>query len=107
MKAPQLERPDVDPDPGAVFRIDSTVKVYQPEQKDTKNIQPLLTDMIIIDSGTYWRGSNDGNRDETPRHQVNLTTYAIDIHPVTNEQFSRFLEAMEGKKTATIAILSA
>jgi formylglycine-generating enzyme required for sulfatase activity len=98
IKAPQLERPDLDPDPGAVFRIDSTVKHYQPEQKDNKNIQPLMTEMVIVQEDTYWRGSNDGNRDETPHHQVNLSSFAIDIHPVTNEQFTRFLEAMGGEK---------
>lgn len=94
----QLERPQVDPDPGAVFQLDNTVKQYTPEHKEVKNIQPLLTDMAIIPGGTFWRGSNDGNRDEMPRHQVTLASYAIDKHPVTNEQFVRFLEAMGGEK---------
>ncbi|MFS8563110.1 MAG: SUMF1/EgtB/PvdO family nonheme iron enzyme [Rhabdochlamydiaceae bacterium] len=29
---------------------------------------------------------------------MNLSSFAIDKHPVTNEQFVRFLEAMGGKK---------
>lgn len=95
---PQLERPELDPDPGAVFRIDSSVKHYTPERKEIKNIQPLLTEMVIIPGGTFWRGSNDGNRDELPLHQVSVDSYAIDIHPVTNEQFARFLEVMGGEK---------
>ncbi len=33
-----------------------------------------------------------------PRHSVHLNSYAIDIHPVTNEQFVRFLEVMGGEK---------
>ena len=33
-----------------------------------------------------------------PRHAVNLSSFAIDVHPVTNEQFVRFLEAMGGEK---------
>lgn len=94
----RLERPQCDPDPAAVFRVDQTVKVYQPEKKEIPNIQPLLTDMIVIKGGEFFRGSNDGNRDETPRHQITLSSYAIDIHPVTNEQFVRFLEAMGGEK---------
>lgn len=94
----QLERPDVDPDPASVFNIDTTVKHYVPERKEIKNTQPLLTDMVVIPGGEFYRGSNDGNRDETPRHHVTLDSFAIDIHPVTNEQFVRFLEAMGGEK---------
>jgi formylglycine-generating enzyme required for sulfatase activity len=33
-----------------------------------------------------------------PRHQVSLDPFAIDIHPVTNEQFARFIEEMGGEK---------
>lgn len=94
----QLERPQTDLDPGAAFNVDTTVKYYVPERKEVKNIQPLLTDMVIIPASTYYRGSNDGNRDEGPRHQVTLDGFAMDIHPVTNEQFVRFLEAMGGEK---------
>ncbi len=94
----QLERPRHDSDPAAAFTIDSTVKHYTPEQKEEKFIQPLLTDMVVIKGGTFARGSLDGNRDEMPRHQVTLNSYAFDIHPVTNEQFVRFLEAMGGVK---------
>lgn len=98
ISGPQLERPENDPDPGAIFRIDQAVKIYQPEQREIPNIQPLLTDMIVIKGGPFIRGSQDGSRDEMPRHQVTLSSYAIDIHPVTNEQFVRFLEVMGGEK---------
>lgn len=95
---PQLERPVTDPDPGAVFQIDTSVKQYNPERKEPNNVQPLLTDMIVISGGNFNMGSNEGNRDETPCHMVTLASYAIDIHPVTNEQFVRFLEVMGGEK---------
>lgn len=98
LQAAQLERPETDPDPASIFQIDTTVKHYNPERKEIKNIQPLLTDMVVIPGGTFYRGSNEGNRDEMPRHQVHLNSFAIDIHPVTNEQFVRFLEAMGGEK---------
>lgn len=94
----QLERPQIDPDPSTVFQIDNTVKQYTPERKEVNNIQPLLTDMAIIEGGTFWRGSNDGNRDEMPMHQISINSFAIDKHPVTNEQFVRFLDAMGGEK---------
>lgn len=98
LRTTQLERPQTDPDPAAIFQIDTTVKSYIPEHKEVKNVQPLLTDMVVIPGGSFYRGSNDGNRDEVPRHQVSLTSFAIDIHPVTNEQFVRFLEVMGGEK---------
>lgn len=98
LKITELERPQTDPDPAAIFQLDTSVKSYKPEYKEVKNIQPLLTDMVVIPGGVFYRGSNDGNRDEVPRHQISLSSYAVDIHPVTNEQFVRFLEIMGGEK---------
>lgn len=97
-QTPQLERPKTDLDPGAIFQISSSVKAYNPEPKDVANVKPLMTDMVVIQGGTFLRGSKDGNRDEMPRHQISLNSFAIDIHPVTNEQFVRFLEVMGGEK---------
>lgn len=93
-----LEIPQVDPDPGAIFQLELGVKQYTPELRDTKNIKPLQTEMVVLNGGLFSRGSNDDNRDEMPRHQVNLTSFAIDKHPVTNEQFVRFLDVMGGEK---------
>lgn len=98
LQMPQLERPQTDLDPGAIFQINTSVKSYNPERKDVTNVKPLLTDMVVIPGGTKFRGSHDGNRDEMPRHQITLGSFAIDIHPVTNEQFVRFLEVMGGEK---------
>lgn len=93
-----LERPQHDPDPASAFIIDNTVKQYVPELKEERNITPLLTDMVVIQGGHFYQGSNDGNRDEMPYHQIYLDSFAIDVHPITNEQFVRFLEAMGGTK---------
>lgn len=98
LRITQLERPQTDHDPAAVFHIDTTVKSYTPEYKEINNVQPLLTDMVVIPGGNFLRGSKDGNRDEMPRHLITLSSFAIDIHPVTNEQFVRFLEIMGGEK---------
>ncbi|MBS4168567.1 bifunctional serine/threonine-protein kinase/formylglycine-generating enzyme family protein [Parachlamydia sp. AcF125] len=94
----QLERPKTDLDPGIIFQLDTTVKQYLPEKKEIENIQPLMTDMVSIPGGVFARGSASGNRDEMPRHQVTVDSFAMDIHPVTNEQFARFLEVMGGEK---------
>ena len=98
LKMPKLERPTTDLDPGAVFHVSSAVKTYSPEQKDVANIQPLMTEMAVVEGGAFNRGSKDGSRDEMPRHPISLRSFAIDIHPVTNEQFVRFLEVMGGEK---------
>lgn len=98
IRTTQIERPDTDSDPASALLVDATVKQYTPERKEIKNIQPLLTEMVVIPGGDFFRGSTDGNRDEMPRHNVTLNSFAIDIHPVTNEQFVRFLEVMGGEK---------
>ncbi len=98
IRSAEIKRPETDPDPSSAFLIDTTVKVYKPEKKETAEIKPLLTEMVVIQGGSFLRGSNDGNRDEWPRHQVHLSSFALDIHPVTNEQFVRFIEAMGGEK---------
>lgn len=93
-----IERPNTDLDPAAIFQIDTTVKNYIPELRDVTNIQPSRTEMTVIQGGLCYRGSVDGNRDEMPRHCITLKSFAIDIHPTTNEQFVRFLEVMGGEK---------
>ncbi len=94
----EIVRPTFDADPGAIFQIDTTVAPYRPERSEDKEIEPMLAEMAVIPAGTYLRGSNHGGRDEMPRHSVHLNAFAIDVHPVTNEQFVLFLEAMGGEK---------
>lgn len=96
----KIERPRTDLDPAAALQVDSAVKNYVPEPKEVRHIHPLQTPMEIIAGGAFYRGSMDGNRDEMPRHKVHVPSFAIDVHPVTNEQFVRFLEVMGGEKDA-------
>ncbi|MCH9621372.1 MAG: Serine/threonine-protein kinase Pkn1 [Chlamydiia bacterium] len=85
-------------DPTLIFKKEKMVRSYKPEKVDTDGIKPLLTETITIKAGTYERGSMTGARDEKPRHKVNIKEFSIDVHPVTNEQFLRFLLVMEGEK---------
>ncbi len=94
----QIERPKYEPDPGAIFQKDLNVSHYEPTKVETKEIEPLLTEMVIIPGGTYRRGSANGARDEMPVHSIKITSFALDIHPVTNEQFVLFLELLGGEK---------
>jgi formylglycine-generating enzyme required for sulfatase activity len=77
---------------------DPVITQYQPEKKETKTIEPLQTEMVVISGGQFTRGSNGGNRDEMPVHKIHIESFAIDIHPITNEQFVRFLEFTGGEK---------
>ncbi|MES2122976.1 MAG: bifunctional serine/threonine-protein kinase/formylglycine-generating enzyme family protein [Chlamydiota bacterium] len=98
LKPQEIARPSFEPDPGAIFQNETTVAPYRPQPKEELEIEPLMTEMAIIPEGTYTRGSNHGGRDEMPKHAIHIHSFAMDTHPVTNEQFVRFLEVMGGEK---------
>src|SRR5438876_2196903 len=54
---------------------------------------PSLQDMVWISGGTFSMGSNAHYPEEAPAHKVTVDGFWIDAHTVTNEQFSRFVEA--------------
>jgi formylglycine-generating enzyme required for sulfatase activity len=93
-----VEKQEPVENPNLFFTKKSEVRTYSPGKLETDWIKPLLTESIEIKKGVYERGSNTGARDEKPRHKVELDGFFIDIHPVTNEQFLRFLMVMEGEK---------
>lgn len=82
----------------AELKKDKLVKEYAPERKEPKGIVPLLSDTVLVPEGMYHRGSNQGCRDEIPRHSVRIASFYMDIHPVTNEQFVRFLDYLGDEK---------
>lgn len=98
IKPQEIRKPVYDKDPGAVFNKESSVAVYKPKTQKQKTITPLPTEMVIIPEGSYTRGSLLGARDERPPHTVHIASFALDLHPVTNEHYIRFLEFMGGEK---------
>ncbi len=50
-------------------------------------------DMAWIPGGVFWMGSDDGQADEKPVHQVTVDGFWIDKTEVTNEQFEKFTRA--------------
>ena len=82
----------------AMLNRDPVITKYQPEKKELKTMEPLQTEMVVIRGGIFMRGSNTGNRDEMPCHKIEVESFAMDIHPVSNEQFIRFLEYVGGEK---------
>jgi formylglycine-generating enzyme required for sulfatase activity len=79
-------------------KSEKLIKEYSPEKRDPRGIVPLLTDAVLIPEGSYYRGSNQGCRDEIPRHAIRINKFLVDIHPVTNEQFVRFLDFLGDEK---------
>jgi formylglycine-generating enzyme required for sulfatase activity len=98
LRPQEIRRPEYEPDPAAVFQTDKTVAIYTPSKPELKELEPILTEMAVVEGGTFLRGSNNGARDEMPRHAVHVPSFAIDVHPITNEQFVRFLQVMGGEK---------
>jgi len=47
--------------------------------------------MVLVPSGSFTMGNDDGQSAEAPAHGVRLSTYYIDQHEVTNRQFRLFL----------------
>lgn len=74
------------------------VSRYIKKEQPAIAIQPLLTDMVCIQGGTFYRGSYEGQRDEQPKHRVQIQSFFLDIHPVTNAQFVRYLEHSKGEQ---------
>lgn len=97
-KPQEISRPSFEVDPGEIFHKELLVGRYQPKVEQEKAVEPMMTEMVVVPAGTYYRGSNHGARDEMPRHAINMEAFAIDVYPVTNEQFVRFLEVMGGEK---------
>lgn len=98
LRPQEIARPEYESDPAAIFQRDTMVSPYVPKKVEVQEVEPILTEMAVIPSGTYLRGSQEGARDEMPRHPIHLSSFALDVHPVTNEQFVRFLQAMGGEK---------
>lgn len=56
--------------------------------------------MVYVPSGSFLMGSNDGEDDEQPIHEVILDAFWIDQTEVTNEQFAQFVAANNYMTTA-------
>jgi formylglycine-generating enzyme required for sulfatase activity len=55
-------------------------------------------DMVFVPGGIFIMGSEGGDPDERPAHEVEITPFYIDAHEVTNRQFKTFLEETRHRK---------
>jgi formylglycine-generating enzyme required for sulfatase activity len=51
------------------------------------------SDMVSIPAGPFTMGSDTGPEDERPAHQLSLAKFDIDLFPVSNADFAKFLNA--------------
>ncbi|MBN2107386.1 MAG: formylglycine-generating enzyme family protein [Deltaproteobacteria bacterium] len=49
--------------------------------------------LVFIQGGKFLMGSNDGDFDEQPPHEVTVESFYMDAHEVTNAQYKVFAEA--------------
>src|SRR5471030_2365166 len=56
-------------------------------------IERGVTAMIRVEGGTFTMGSTEFYPDEGPTVRTRVDTFEIDAHPVTNEQFTAFVDA--------------
>ena len=47
--------------------------------------------MVLVPEGYFVMGSNNGPDDEKPEHRVFVKSFLIDVFPVTNADFAKFL----------------
>ncbi len=50
-------------------------------------------EMRLVPAGGFIMGSDNGPEDERPQHQVQLGAYWMDVQPVTNAEYARFVQA--------------
>ena len=77
-----------------VFASNPLKPIYQKDRFLSESTQ-LQSSLLEIDGGLYEVGSfgDDFSYDnETPRHRVHLEDFAINTHPVTNQDFLQFIE---------------
>ena len=60
-------------------------------------------DMVWLEGGTFFMGSDDHYPEEAPRHPVRVDGFRIDPRPVTNREFAAFVEATGHVTSAEIA----
>jgi formylglycine-generating enzyme required for sulfatase activity len=67
-------------------------RVYREKQARLAQNSLAHGDMVWIPGGKFTMGSNDGQTDEKPLHDVKVDGFWMDKTEVTNEQFARFVE---------------
>ncbi|TWF37259.1 formylglycine-generating enzyme required for sulfatase activity [Chitinophaga polysaccharea] len=65
------------------------------KKKNDLTEKDTLNKMVLIPAGSFFMGADDstGMADEYPKHKVDVASFWMDEHEVTNEEFARFVES--------------
>lgn len=55
----------------------------------------MITSMATVSGNTFWQGRDFPAGEDTPYHQVILSTFKIDMYEVTNEQYQPFIRSAD------------
>jgi formylglycine-generating enzyme required for sulfatase activity len=66
-------------------------------QEKPASPRPPEGSMVSIPAGEFTMGSQDGDSDERPAHQVYVDAFSIDVYEVTVGQYAEFLRSGEGR----------
>ena len=75
-----------------------TPKLEIPEPQALIRDCPDCPEMVFVKGGTFMMGSEDGEQDEKPVHEVILSDFYIGKYPVTFEEYDLFCEVTKRKK---------
>lgn len=90
MPGSKFGKPDpVDDDYGTALVDAIELVKAEPVTLPTVEVSPL-PELVWIPGGSFTMGSNDGEPDEQPRHDVKVSGFAMGKHEVTNEEYERF-----------------
>ena len=83
------------PDQAAVQQVNEQLRKTQQEQLQALTQQgiPVPEGMVLIPAGEFLMGSEDGLPDMRPMHRVQVSTYWLDQHEVTNRQYRQCMES--------------
>lgn len=72
-----------------------TLSAFTPiiQAQMTAVVSRSVNQMVLISEGYFTMGSNNGPDDEKPEHQVFVKSFLIDVLPVSNADFAKFLNA--------------
>ena len=78
----------------SLTRIESLKHELSSLDEQRKQLQEQLNpkEMILISSGDFLQGDEDGSRDEQPQHTVLLNAFWMDRYPVTNQEYKMFVD---------------
>ena len=77
----------------ALVKTEVTVPDAAPAGPPPPGCGDVPEGMACVPGGPFWRGADDSSKDRRPYAQVRVSTFWIDKHEVTNEQFDACIRA--------------